>query len=141
MADERIKIQGIPAPASAATTPSREAKAVARDEKAPKPAGPKDTFREIIETIVFVIVLVLLLKTFVAEAFVIPTGSMATTLYGYHRNVTCPQCGHQFPINMSEQLDPDRRSEPRLITGCTCPNCFHPFNLPGIQAAPEARQP
>src|SRR5437879_2457371 len=31
-------------------------------------------FREIAETVVFVVVLVLLLKTFVAEAFVIPTG-------------------------------------------------------------------
>ena len=37
----------------------------------------KDAFREVVETVVFVIVLVLLLKTFVAEAFVIPTGSMA----------------------------------------------------------------
>src|SRR5712691_7356281 len=46
--------------------------------------------REVVETIVFVVVLVLLLKSFVAEAFVIPTGSMATTLLGYHKDVTCP---------------------------------------------------
>ena len=53
---------------------------------APKPKTksphPTDGTREIIETIVFVVVLVLLLKSFVAEAFVIPTGSMATTLLG-----------------------------------------------------------
>ena len=40
----------------------------------------RDSVREVIETIVFVTVLVLLLKCFVAEAFVIPTGSMAETL-------------------------------------------------------------
>ena len=56
----------------------------------------KDSFREIVETVVFVIVLVLLLKTFVAEAFVIPTGSMAETLLGYQRWVTCSKCGHLY---------------------------------------------
>src|SRR5271156_3648874 len=46
-----------------------------------KPPEQKDAFREIVETVVFVVVLVLLLKAFIAEAFVIPTGSMATTLW------------------------------------------------------------
>src|SRR4051794_18494886 len=58
----------------------------------PPPVSPpelRDNFREVCETIVFVVVLVLILKTFVAEAFVIPTGSMATTLLGYHRDVVC----------------------------------------------------
>src|SRR3989442_14924752 len=56
----------------------------------------KDTWREVIETIVFVVVLVLLLKSFTAEAFVIPTGSMAETLWGYQKLVTCPQCTYEF---------------------------------------------
>src|SRR5262245_16228777 len=66
----------------------------------------KDATREIVETVVFVIVLVLLLKTFVAEAFVIPTGSMAETLLGYQKWVTCPQCKYQFPVNCSQEVDP-----------------------------------
>ena len=50
-----------------------------------------DSFREVVETVVFVVaVLVLMLKTFVAEAFVIPTGWMAETLYGYQKLVVCP---------------------------------------------------
>src|SRR5262249_38961186 len=53
-----------------------------------KPDEPRDSLREIAETVVFVVVLVLMLKTFVAEAFVIPTGSMAETLYGYQKIVT-----------------------------------------------------
>jgi signal peptidase I len=86
--------------------------------------GPvvKDVFREIVETVVFVIVLVFLLKIFVAEAFVIPTGSMAETLLGYQRWVECPQCHIDFPVNCSQEVDPQDR--PRVeVDACTCPNC------------------
>ena len=125
---------GRKAPAPAAATPSGK-------PAVEKPREPeiKDGFREIVETIVFVVVLVLLLKAFLAEAFVIPTGSMATTLLGYHRDVQCPKCGYPFRINMSQQVDPDQKGNQReIIGGCTCPNCFFPFNLPGL---PEVRQP
>ncbi|MFO0877519.1 MAG: S26 family signal peptidase [Gemmataceae bacterium] len=82
-----------------------------------------DSAREIIETVVFVVVLVLLLKSFVAEAFVIPTGSMAETLWGYQKVVTCPQCGLQFPVNCSSEVDPSDGNPPSYVRGCTCPNC------------------
>jgi len=89
---------------------------------------PKDVFREIAETVVFVVVLVLLLKTFTAEAFVIPTGSMAETLYGYHKIVTCPQCGYEFPVNCSSEVDPQDR--PRAeVAGCICPNCYYDIDF------------
>jgi hypothetical protein len=103
-----------------------------------RPAPEADSLREVVETIVFVIVLVLTLKTFVAEAFVIPTGSMATTLLGYHRNVTCPECGYTFPVNVSQEADP-QNGVPERITGCTCPNCRKhiPFDLQILQ--PGAR--
>jgi signal peptidase I len=78
----------------------------------------KDAFRETVETVVFVVVLVLLLKAFMAEAFVIPTGSMATTLLGYHRTIECPECGFRFPLNTSRQVEDNQP-----ITGCRCPNC------------------
>jgi hypothetical protein len=89
----------------------------------PSTAEVKDGHREIVETIVFVVVLVLLLKTFLAEAFVIPTGSMATTLLGYHKEVTCEQCKYPFRVNASEEVE----SKPAdLVIEWTCPNCrFH----------------
>lgn len=90
-----------------------------RDRKEPE---QKDAFREIVETVVFVVVLVLLLKAFMAEAFVIPTGSMATTLWGYHKSITCPECAYRFPLNMSKEMD-SQEPMPDRITGCTCPNC------------------
>jgi signal peptidase I len=88
-------------------------------------AHQTESLREVVETIVFVVVLVLLLKSFAAEAFVIPTGSMAETLWGYQKVVECPRCHHVFPVNCSQEVDPS--SPPTTpVTGCTCPNCrFH----------------
>src|SRR5437588_5341091 len=79
--------------------------ATASASKGPGPGDMKDSTREVIETVVFVVVLVLLLKTFLAEAFVIPTGSMATTLLGYHLDVTCDMCGYPFVVNASKEVE------------------------------------
>jgi signal peptidase I len=111
----------------------------ARAWLAPAPPRPKtadgldirsdaSNTREVIETVVFVVVLVLLLKSFVAEAFVIPTGSMATTLYGYQKQVKCPECDYFFPVNSSQEVDP-QDSRPEVIESCTCPNCRLPIKL------------
>jgi signal peptidase I len=82
-----------------------------------------DSTREIVETIVFVVVLVLLLKSFVAEAFVIPTGSMAETLLGHQKFITCPECDLLFPVNASREADPpDGHVQP--VRNCICPNCM-----------------
>src|SRR5277367_6286060 len=81
-----------------------DAKTLSADATARKkgqPEGPRDTTREIFETVVFVVVLVLMLKLFVAEAFVIPTGSMASTLWGDQVRCKCRECGYVFPINAS----------------------------------------
>ncbi len=69
-------------------------------------APQADAFREVIETVVFVVVLVLLLKSFAAEAFIIPTGSMAETLWGYNKVVTCPSCQYQYPVSCNTQVEP-----------------------------------
>jgi signal peptidase I len=81
-----------------------------------------DSTREVIETVVFVVVLVLLLKSFVAEAFVIPTGSMAETLWGYQKVMRCPKCDHQYPVNCSQEVDP-QDGITQYDQACTCPNC------------------
>jgi signal peptidase I len=79
--------------------------------------------REVAETVVFVVVLVLLLKAFVAQAFVIPTGSMAVTLYGYQMDVVCPKCGIEFPVNASYEVDPSDGGPTIPVERCICPNC------------------
>jgi signal peptidase I len=97
------------------------------------PPQAADSAREVVETVVFVVVLVLLLKSFTAEAFVIPTGSMAETLLGYNKTVKCPKCGIEFPVNCSPQVDPSDGQPPTFVSGCTCPNCRQRIHL----ASPE----
>ena len=123
-----------PVAANGKPAPQPEASAKVKD-KDKKPAEPRDVFREIAETIVFVVVLVLMLKTFVAEAFVIPTGSMAETLYGYHKMVTCDKCGFVFPVNCSSEVDP-QGGVPVPVLGCRCPNCLHEMSWPTREEGP-----
>jgi signal peptidase I len=132
MADQSTKGQGSSTTAQSANPkPQENSKAAkpAQPKRNPPPATePKDTIREIVETVVFVVVLVLLLKSFVAEAYVIPTGSMAETLYGYQKIVKCPQCGYEFPVNCSGEIDP-QQPPPRPVVGCTCPNCRYDIDF------------
>lgn len=131
MADERTTASR---PKVSSTTTAANGKA--NPQPSPSPSGKtktgskkdehaRDVVREIFETVVFVVVLVLMLKTFVAEAFVIPTGSMAETLYGYQKVVTCDECGYVFPVNCSSEVDPQDGNQRTPIIGCHCPNCQH----------------
>lgn len=107
----------------------RTAAARTAPKRATEPKPRESGYRELVETIVFVVVLVLLLKTFTAEAFVIPTGSMATTLWGYQKYVECPKCGYRFPVNCSEEVEAKSGQRPVPIIGCTCPNCRYTFQF------------
>src|SRR6185437_9271362 len=66
-------------------------------------------------------------KLFVTEAFVIPTGSMAETLYGYQKIVTCPKCTFEYPVNCNDEVEGAQigngQRQPAFMTGATCPNC------------------
>jgi len=59
--------------------------------------------RETIESIVVAFVLPFLFRTFEAEAFVIPTGSMSPALQGRHKDVHCDQCGFRFLTTASSE--------------------------------------
>ncbi|HKB40365.1 MAG TPA: S26 family signal peptidase, partial [Gemmataceae bacterium] len=114
--------------------------AFARDSRLPPNVRPSDSSgREVVETVVFVVVLVLLLKSFAAEAFVIPTGSMAETLYGYQKDVKCPSCKITFPVNCSNEVDPQDDTQRTIVNGCTCPNCRQAIRL--VDPKRDDRQP
>ncbi|MCS7160002.1 MAG: S26 family signal peptidase [Gemmatales bacterium] len=108
-----------PAPADQAPGPAH---VPATPHEAHSPHAEKSSFRELLDTIVFVIFLVLLLKTFIAEAFVIPTGSMAPTRLGNHFVNTCPQCGHEYYVGYSSDSFRRRAEPPEYVV---CPNCRH----------------
>lgn len=129
-----------PASASAVPVPpaSVPSSSVSPTTAPPAPQSPpRDHIREGVETVVFVVVLVLLLKLFVTEAFVIPTGSMAETLYGYQKIITCPMCGYHFPVNAHDEAEGNpitRRPSP--LVGFCCPNCRYQGHIEEVRPAP-----
>lgn len=95
---------------------------------APKLAKKKrqqDGLREITESFVVAFVLAFLFRAFEAEAFVIPTGSMAPTLFGRHKEATCKACGYHFAFGASDEMDDDSGifNPGRRISAALCPNC------------------
>ena len=69
----------------------------------PSSGGGWYAARETIESIVIAFVLAFLFRTFEAEAFVIPTGSMSPSLQGQHKDVCCSECGYRFRTSASEE--------------------------------------
>ncbi len=92
-------------------------------EPAPKNVGKQESARETFESIVVAFVLAFLFRTFIAEAFVIPTGSMAPTLFGRHKDVVCPQCQFHYEVGASDELDEEGNLLLKRISHATCPNC------------------
>ncbi len=83
-------------------------------------------WREAVEGLVVAIVLALLIRGFEAEAFVIPTGSMAPTLRGQHKDVRCEQCGYEYATGASNETDPNFGR----VVQTTCTMCSHPQRVP-----------
>lgn len=95
----------------------------AKDSKKGKPK--QDGTRETMESIVVAFVLAFLFRAFEAEAFVIPTGSMAPTLFGRHKEADCQACGFHFVFGASDEIDDATGlySENSRIRSALCPNC------------------
>ena len=72
------------------------------------------TGRSSIEFLTALMLSVVIFRLFVAEAYIVPTGSMAPTLMGLHRELTCSNCKKSFAVGMDEQ---GRSGRP------LCPNC------------------
>jgi len=94
------------------------------------------SIRDTIESIWVAIVLAFVLRGFVIEAFVIPTGSMAPRLYGEHLDLRCKACGYEYGFGWSSEQD--RAAGGWLSNrgasdwrggggpgGAECPNCGH----------------
>ncbi len=86
--------------------------------------------RNNIEGIAIAIVLAFVLRAFLIEAFVIPTGSMANGLSGEHFRLTCACCGQEWVYGLQKSessgvigLNP----KPVIPQGAICPNCNYPY--------------
>jgi len=80
-----------------------------------------ESHRDTVEAIIVAFILALVVRGFEAQAFVIPTGSMAPTLMGRHKEIACPQCGFVYAVNASEEVE--LRSLSRNVHSGICVNC------------------
>lgn len=109
---------------------------------------PRDSIKDTIDSVIIAFILAFVFRAFVVEAFIIPTGSMAPTLYGTHGTIVCEDCGYEFAYNMMDTANRTRAmheardsrhsfgQSPQsafLRYGGTipqskiiCPNCEHP---------------
>jgi signal peptidase I len=108
-----------------ATTMSdkEEASANARRER-------RKNRRETIESFV-VVVVGFLVWSLEAEGYVIPTGSMAPTLMGRHKEVECPECGWTYRVNADCEVDSsgDGGATGLRVKWAVCENCRFPAQV------------
>jgi len=83
----------------------------------PESVAPTGVRRQVSEFLILLVVGILVLRYFVAEAYVVPTGSMAPTILGFHSELECPNCLNHFSVGMDEAG--------RLAGRPVCPNCGH----------------
>ncbi len=91
--------------------------------------GEPGAWRQVSEFLILLVAGILVLRYFVAEAYVVPTGSMAPTILGFHSELDCPNCQDRFSVGIDEEGLPAGRP--------VCPNCGHDGFDPalGIEAS------
>jgi len=92
-------------------------------------------FRNLVESVLALVIAVILFRTFLIDSYMISTGSMAPHLLGYHKQVTCPSCGFEFSIGVEFNSSSSRKiaavqndGETKTVvthksTFAACPNC------------------
>ena len=85
-----------------------------------------NTVRDTVESIWVAIVLAFVLRAFMVEAFVIPTGSMAPRLMGEHYELQCPSCKYEFAFGCPREQMGRARAR-KIWSGARCPACAYPL--------------
>lgn len=92
--------------------------------------------KETIESVIVAFILAFVFRGFVLEAYVIPTGSMATTLYGEHATHVCSDCGWQYTYGFNRDITTGKLRD--LPTQTVCPNCGYIDTFDQPEALPPA---
>ncbi|QGJ71448.1 Signal peptidase I [Planctomycetales bacterium 10988] len=87
---------------------AKHSEATSQSSSEKNASEPQDGFRDIVESIVIAFILAFLFRTFEAEAFVIPTGSMAPTLMGRHKDLVDPATGYPFAVGASKEVNDEQ---------------------------------
>ncbi|MEZ6093288.1 MAG: signal peptidase I [Pirellulaceae bacterium] len=85
--------------------------------------------RETVESIVLAVALAMLFRTFGAENYIIPTGSMAPTLQGQHMDVVCDHCDYRYRTGSSEDNSTVPENMRLKVLTTYCPFCRSPLEM------------
>ncbi len=109
------------------------------EKQADRPAS-EVALRETLESLAIAFMLAFFIRTFVVEAFVIPTGSMSPSLQGAHKDLLCPQCDQRFRVNASVSEGTRRSQKAQQCMAGMCPTCRYTvtFDSPLNARSPEA---
>lgn len=77
----------------------------------------KETAKETVISVLIAFIMAFVFRSFVVEAFIIPTGSMAPTLNGAHMRFTDPQSGYQWAVGPRDYADPGANQNPLPFQG------------------------
>ncbi len=94
-------------------------------------AGRGDRVGEVMQTVLTGLVLAFIMRAFLVEPFIIPTGSMSQALLGGHATETCPGCGYEFDYAPLRGADTAQGVFVRP-EDVVCPNC-HLHITPGAE--------
>jgi signal peptidase I len=96
-----------------------------------------ENVKDTLESIVLALILAFVFRAFIVEAFVIPTGSMAPTLYGDQLTNTCSVCGYEYALGVTQQMAQAQLGYPVPLR---CPNCDQQFDkyTPAEIARPDS---
>lgn len=76
---------------------------------------PRSRPRRWFERLVFGVIAIYFLRTFLVQWFYVPSGSMAPTLLGRHTSVQCPDCRWTFNVGWDDSAEEDSEIH--------CPSC------------------
>jgi signal peptidase I len=86
------------------------------DSMSTKKPTNESLIRQLTETLAFLAIAVCIFRSFIAEGYMITTGSMAPTLWGYHKRIVCPNCNTLFSLGVTQNGSPDNEA-------ARCPVC------------------
>lgn len=89
-------------------------------ESPPKPVPKQrvNTLGRVLSAAALFLTLFLFVRTVALEPFGVPTGSMAGTMLGNHREAACPRCGYAVVVG-----DPNKPDRSPPYADAFCPNC------------------
>ncbi len=98
------------------------------DHSTPQLVRHASPFRVLLLVVVGFTSLFLFVRTLAVEPFGVPTGSMAPSLIGHHREAPCPRCG--YPVRVGR---PTGGNVAEFFSHVACPNCNRHFSLANDQ--------